>query len=363
LQDDVSCLAVDEVACALLDRIAASPGGGDADHLVLADHLIQTGQPTWGELIALACAEARGALTRASRHRLFLLRGDPGPWLGPVKPVTFRRELDRGLLVATGIDGRRHGMVAASVGHIAWRTVREVQLHDHAWWAVHPRAADEIAAVLRGLPALASLRGVSMNIVLALGGAAPLPIRSLELFMPRHADPMDREGHEALGGPAFEGVRHLVLDHGAFRDRGFDPAELAWWLAAAPITRNVETLYLGFLPLEPWRGAVALHARPALRTCRAYHRAGHFELVRDASGQFRHLSVSARYGTGFSAPRQLDTLEAELAQLAPASLTQLRLVVTPSMRAEAELRLARLAARQPGAALELITASPDEAAR
>lgn len=354
---------MDEVARALLDRIAASPGGGgsgEADHLVLADHLMQHGQPRWGELVALACAEARGTLTRSQRHRLFLLRGDPGPWLGPVKPVTFRRRFDRGLLVATGLDGRRPGLVAASAGHLAWRTVREVELHEHARWAGHFRAPDEIAAVLRDLPALRTLRGVTMDIVIALAGGAPLPIHTVELFLYRSGDDAMYQGvHAALGGPAFATVREVALGHGIYRDR-FEPAELDWWLAEAPITGHAEVLRLGFLPrLEVWRQGLARAARPVLRASSAHSYRGHFELARDAAGTWSRLSAGAALGAGLASPHRLDELEAELAEVPPGSLTAIELRAVPALREEVERRLPRIAALQPGAMIEPIWIAPD----
>lgn len=352
---------MDEVACALLDRIAASRDAGDADHLVLADHLMQSGHARWGELVALACAEARGTLTRGQRHRLFLLRGDARSWLGPVKAVTFRRRLDRGLLVATGVDARRRGIVAAAAGHLAWRTVREVELHEQARWAGHFQTTDEIAAVLRQLPALAALRGATMDIVLALGGAPPLPVRELELFLYRHsAEPMYLGVHELLGGPAFANVRGLALGSGLYRDRSFDPAELDWWLGDAPIAARLEALRVGFVPrLETWRQALDRRARPALRACRANNFAGHFALARDAAGRWSRLSASYGREAAFVAPRQLDALEPELAQLAPGSLTSIELRIGPALRPDAEQRLPRIAAHQPHASIELSCATAD----
>ncbi|HWO21002.1 MAG TPA: hypothetical protein VNO30_19680 [Kofleriaceae bacterium] len=359
---------MDEIARALLDRIAASrtgdDGGGgdddsDADHLVLADHLMQIGEPDWGELIALACAESRGALPSALRHRLFLLRGRARSWLGPVKAVTFQRRFDRGLLVATGVDARQPGMIAAAASHLAWRTVREVALHEHAYWAGHFRAGDEIAALLCQLPALAALRGVTMDVVLALSlawpGEAPLPVRALELFFYRPSDdPMYGDVHELLGGPVFAGVRDLALGAGIHRDRRLDPAELDWWLGAAPIMAHVEALGLGYVPdLEPWRLALARSARPGLRACRGRSAVTCFKLERDEAGAWTRLLARGRGDPSSLTPRRLDHLELELGQLAPGALTRLALQVPPALRGDLEPRLPRIAARQPRAAIEV----------
>ena len=359
---------MDEIARALLDRIAASPAGGggdgdgDGDHLVLADHLMQIGHPGWGELIALACAEARGGLTKVQRHRLFLLRGDTRSWLGPVKAVTFRRRFDRGLLVAAGLDARRRGLIAASYGHAAWRTVREIALHEHARWAGHFRPNDEIAALLPRLSALAALHGVTIDLVRELAGGPPLAIRELGLVLYRHsAEPIYEEAHEILGGPVFERVRALVLGYGLSRDRRVDPAELEWWLAAAPIMRRVEALDLGYLPeLETWRQALVRSARPALRICRAHDLGIFFKLARDPAGGWSRLVTRCRDLPSSTSPFRLEQLERALAPLAPGALTSLEIQVVPPQRAEAERRIARIAAHQPGAALEVTCATADE---
>jgi hypothetical protein len=365
----VSCRALDEIARALLDRIAASAGSGDgsgdrdADHLVLADHLMQIGEPAWGELIALACAEARGALPPALRHRLFLLRGRARSWLGPVKAVTFQRRFDRGLLVATGVDARQPGLIAAAADHLAWRTVREVALHEHAYWAGHFRAGDEIAALLHQLPALAVLRGVTMDVVLALAlawpGGPPLRARALELFLYRPSDdPMYGDIHALLGGPVFAGVRELALGAGIHRDRRLDPAELDWWLGTAPITAHVEALSLGYVPdLEPWRLTLARSARPVLHTCRGRSAVTYYKLERDAAGAWTRLLARGRGDPSSLTPRRLDHLELELGQLAPGSLTWIELQVPPALHADLEPRLARIAARQPRAEIA-VTAAP-----
>jgi uncharacterized protein (TIGR02996 family) len=352
---------VDEVARALLDRIAASPGDGDADHLVLADHLMQHGDPGWGELISLACAEAHGTLTRGQRHRLFLLRGDLR-WLGPIKAVTFHRRLERGLLVATGVDARRRGMIEASFGQLAWRTVREVTLHERARWAGHFCPHDELAALLRQLAALTSLHGVTSDVVRALAAGPPLALRELGLFLYRHsAEPMYGEVHEVLGGPVFDSVRELILGNGLYRERNADPAELDWWLGAAPITRHVEVLNVGHLPeLELWRQALARSARPALRALRAHNLAMYFKLERDAGGRWSRLTARCRDRPGSTSPLRLDQLERALAPLAPESLTSLEVQVVPTLQPEAERRIARIAARQPGAALAVTSATADE---
>ena len=348
-------MPVDEVAYALLDRIAASTREGDADHLVLADHLMRIGHQHWGELIVLACAEARGELSREQRHQLFLLRGDARAWLGPVKAVTYRREIDRGMLVGTGLDARRRGMIAAAAEHPAWRTVREVALHEHARWAGHFRANDEIIALLRRLPALAKLRGVTMDVVLALGLAAaeaePLRVRALELFLyKRNTDAIYREVHESLGGLAFETVRELALGAGFYRDGNVDLTELDWWLAAPPIMRRIEALELGYVPqIGPWREALTRNARQALRVCRAYTLTAGFQLERDAAGGWTRLT--ARCGeeprTTSRWQSRLDQLEHELATIAAGSLTSLELRVSPELLPEAERRLEQIAMRQP----------------
>ena len=355
--------AVDEVAYALLDRIAAAEGGGgDADHLVLADHLMQIGHASWGELIMLSCAEARGTLSKVLKHRLFLLRGEPRAWLGPVKAVTYRREIDRGLLVATGLDGRQQGVVAAAAEHPAWRTVREVALHEHARWAGHFRANDEIVALLRRLPALARLRGVTMDVVLALAGAAaaPLRVRALELFFySRNTDAIYREVHEILGGPAFETVRELALGSGIARSgNAVDREALDWWLGGAPILRHVEALQLGYLPhLEPWREALTRCASPALRVCRARNLVTSFQIERDAAGGWTRLTARCQEEPRATSTLRIDQLERELATIAPGSLAAIEIQVSPALQPEAERRLERIATRQPGATITVTGAT------
>jgi hypothetical protein len=355
---------VDEVACALLDRIAASTGDGDADddRLVLADHLMQIGHRSWGELIMLSCDEARGPLTRELRHRLFLLRGDSKAWLGPVKAVTYRREIDRGLLVATGLDGRRRGMVAAAEGHPAWRTVRHVSLHEHARWAGHFRANDEIVELLRRLPALTELRGVTMDIVLALAtaDAAPLRVRALQLFLYKSAtDALYREVNEILGGPAFETVRELALGWGIHRtDHRVEPEELGWWLGGAPIMRHVETLRLGILPeLELLREALARRASRGLRACHAQSWAMSYAFERDAAGGWSRLTARLGDDPHTAAGIRIDRLERELATLAHGSLAAIEICVPAALRPGVERRVEQIATRQPDAAITVTEAA------
>ena len=89
----------------LYAAVYASPDD-DAPRAVLADALQDAGDPR-GELIALQLREAAGDATDEMRERARVLVQKHGkPWLGALRPITYRAELRRGFLARLELAGK-----------------------------------------------------------------------------------------------------------------------------------------------------------------------------------------------------------------------------------------------------------------
>jgi uncharacterized protein (TIGR02996 family) len=144
----------------LLDAIAAEPEGQDAARLVYADWLLERGDDN-GEMIALACAEARRRLDGAERARLDeLCVTRHTRWLGPVAAVTMQQRWSRGLLDACTLGKNAPGVVAPALGHRAWSTV--TRLDGRGAFL----ATDDVVALVTQ-PALRSLRSLTISLAVA----------------------------------------------------------------------------------------------------------------------------------------------------------------------------------------------------
>lgn len=150
----------------LLARVYAHPDD-DAARLVLADHLLEQGDPL-GEFIMLQCA----ARPDGARIRELLSRHEVA-WQAPLGPLIRHKatRFERGFPVAVRLSFAGQEWPAPGP---AWGTVREI---DGALM-VTPRAAGWFAHP--HLHAVTFLRGMRPTFVPHLG-AYPLPVRRLEL--------------------------------------------------------------------------------------------------------------------------------------------------------------------------------------
>lgn len=107
----------------LLDAIVAAPDD-DAPRLVYADWLGDRGDDR-GEVIALACLDAKHLLEHADRARLnALLQTNEAQWLGPVAQVAQGRRWVRGFLEECTLARAAPGVVEPALEHPAWSLVR-----------------------------------------------------------------------------------------------------------------------------------------------------------------------------------------------------------------------------------------------
>lgn len=289
---------MDRERCQLLID-AACRSGDVATRLVLADALLEAGMTAWAEFIQLSC---KGHLSPAEQHRLRMLRGNrrQREWLGPIAPVTIRerRAYDRGLLDVCTVDVRGGARLEATLGQLPWRSVRRVVFNTEVVTPQPEHAIEDKARFVRSpeLVALRELGGVPSEVVLALAGGEPLPLRSLGMWTARaitHASYADARA--ALASPAFARVTHLVV---GFRDYGpvwqDAPPNLDWFVGSA-LAERVEVLELLCFgrPLEAWQTLLDDQAPAKLVECRLSEgrwawRDHHptVRLVRDASGRF-----------------------------------------------------------------------------
>jgi uncharacterized protein (TIGR02996 family) len=166
LADRIAAPAATHDLAALERAVFANPDD-DAPRLVLADALLEAGDPR-GELIALQCRETLDKEQRAREKELIASHGKT--WLGPLAPIlraSFRFE--RGFLAACEVNGLKAEIIAELVGHPTWATVREL--------AGSPRIALD--------PIMRSLRVLEFSAYEARNTGLPEGWRDLLVDVPR----------------------------------------------------------------------------------------------------------------------------------------------------------------------------------
>lgn len=218
---------------ALLEAIYASPDD-DGPRAVLADHLIQQGDPR-GTFIALQLSRARGGGWPSKQERRLLHR-HARRWCGALGPLLSRRGMrfERGFLHTARVQGQlsTHSLpvVAGVVGRPEWRTVRTLALprdiHDDE--RVHATALELLSHPV--LDRLQALYNLSPSLARALQDhAPPAALQELGLSGPFGAEPL------SLGTAGLAGVRRLLLGGRIY-------LHMLHWLWSAPLWPRLEAI-------------------------------------------------------------------------------------------------------------------------
>lgn len=309
---------------ALLRACAAAPED-DAPRLVLADGLLERGDP-WGELLALSCRLAREGGTAEERARQAALERALGPGIGAgVGGLASRFELRRGLVGAVWMDGATFAREGARL--LAEHPIEELHLS--------PLDGAGLARLARA-PALARLStlvlshgDVEHERLLALAPFAESAdlagLRALDLSWFCTVASDWREALAALRAPRLASLR---LDWGAVS------ASALTGLAENPGPR-VEALSLSHathLGRKPWVASPSPGdlADPDEVVAEAFERLGHAEAFRALSRVSLEAweAPSARdLGAWLAAPNAaaLASLDLSLTRLDGAALAGARL--------------------------------------
>ena len=157
----------------LLDAIVAAPDD-DGPRLVYADWLGDRGDDR-GEVIALACLDARHLLECADRARLnALLQTNELQWLGPVAQVAQGRRWIRGFLEECTLARAASGVVEPALEHPAWSLVRTLHAR-RAFLSTGDLARLVSQRALRSLESLALDGEVAQALASSAAAQAPRP--------------------------------------------------------------------------------------------------------------------------------------------------------------------------------------------
>lgn len=142
---------IEELVSAIFER-----PGDDALRLVLADALLETGDPR-GDLVAEQRRRQLKRVTTESKKERALLKAHRDEWLGPIAPAIKSESFRLGFVSSAAIKGGKHDfkkLVAAR----EWRTIERLVAGNHR--NVGSISHDTAAAILAG-PNLVSLQEVS----------------------------------------------------------------------------------------------------------------------------------------------------------------------------------------------------------
>lgn len=267
---------------ALFAAVYADPKA-DGPRAVLADHLLERGDPR-GEFIALQLAKQRRPPSgSAARREKQLLQAHRVAWLGPLaKMLVGEEKWDRGFLSEAWAK-----LAGDTDGDPRWNTVTKVNLYvaDHA----HPR---ELAS--GNFRALSTLHGVfRLGLEVLLRAPEKPPLEELEFTGPGSQSGWNKQQLQTLLKlTAFPNLTRLKLS----------PALWPWeakhldWLWSSALAQQLQSLELDLnLPLDVAGCLHAANALPGLQRLVVGHSFFYFELTRgdDARLSKLHLHFSA----------------------------------------------------------------------
>lgn len=206
----------DAVALDLLAAVHADLAS-DANRMVLADRLLELGDPR-GELVALQLARARtGALPTQRERELLSLYGRA--WIGPLAPHLVRHGFHRGFLATAVVDGRAP-VPPPLRDHPLWATVEDLETEDpELLLAPALRSLRRIAVTAEVLEGIVQ-EGRPLAVETVVGASIPLRGRVVQggLALP----PSDLQ--PLVSARALERVRAMSLsaDTPALADRAAD---------------------------------------------------------------------------------------------------------------------------------------------
>ncbi len=278
---------------ALFAAVYANPFA-DAPRAVLADHLMEAGDPR-GEFIALQLQKPKGTLRRERQ----LLEAHESDWLGPLAHVVLpmSNEWERGFLSAT--HARLHG---ETVGDPRWATVTRLEMIA----ADHARPFELTCGTMTHLMELTGASPLCLDLLLkgkpakqqrALKGFADPttgfhwpPLEHLGLRLERTVHGIAKRHVDALlRAASFPQLRSLALDITPY----WNALEIEW-LWKSRLARRLQNLTLrGAPPLDVAGTLARAQALSALHTLTLEHRTARFRFRRSNSGALDALEIFA----------------------------------------------------------------------
>ena len=260
---------------ALFDAVYADPHS-DARRLVLADHLLELGDPR-GEFITLQIQKQQRPLSgSAMRREKLLLRKHREAWLGPVaKLLVGEEQWERGFLSQAWAR-----LTGDTDGDRRWNTVKKLNLY-----AVDTITPRELGS--GNFKALTNLQGLfRLGLEVLLDARERPPLEEVEVAGPgSHSGWNKQQIATLLKMTAYSGLTRLKLS----------PALWPWearhleWLWASPLARQLSSLKLDLnLPLDVAGCLFAAARLPRLERLVVAHSFFYFEFTR---GTDRELSV------------------------------------------------------------------------
>lgn len=267
---------------ALFAAVYADPKA-DGPRAVLADHLLEQGDPR-GEFIALQLEKQRRPLSgNAARRERLLLQTHRAAWLGPLaKMLVGEEKWERGFLSEAWVklNGERKG-------DPRWNTVKKINLY-----VADSTAPRELSG--GNFRALSTLHGVfRLGLEVLLAATDRPPLEELEFSGPGSQSGWNKQQLTALLKlTSYPSLTRLKLS----------PALWPWearhlqWLWSSPLAQQLRSLELDLnLPLDVAGCLAAASGLPGLQRLVVGHSFFSFEFTRGADGRLSalHLHFSA----------------------------------------------------------------------
>lgn len=279
---------------ALFAAVYANPYA-DAPRAVLADHLLEAGDPR-GEFITLQLAKQRGALSHAAtRRERQLLEAYEQVWLGQLAHVVMpmTTEWERGFLLSA--QARLHG---ETVGDPRWGTVMRLRLlaPDHA------RPLELTGGTMTALLELTDATPTCLDVLLKGRPTRQRPLKGFSDSAGLLRPPLEHLGcrlERSLRGISKKHVDWLLklaelpqLRSLALQIVPYWNALEIEWLWKSRLARRLQNLTLGGAPpLDVAGTLLRARALSSLHTLTVSHRTAAFAFRRDAEGQLTELHL------------------------------------------------------------------------
>lgn len=263
---------------ALFDAVYADPRS-DARRLVLADRLLEEGDPR-GEFIALQMQKLQRPLSgSAMRREKLLLRKHRERWLGPLIPMLIGQEQwDRGFLSEAWAK-----LNGDTTGDPRWNTVRKLMLYVAD--STTPRELS--SGNFRALTSLHGLFRLGLEVLLKAKDRPPL--EELEFAGPGGQSGWNKQQIATLlKMTACPGLARLKLNPALW------PCEARHldWLWSSALARQLSSLELDLnLPLDVAGTLKAAASLPRLERLVVGHSFFYFEFTRGTDGRLSVLHL------------------------------------------------------------------------
>lgn len=280
------------VAHELLAAVYAAPGD-DGPREVLADHLLQRGDP-YGEFLSLQLARSHGRADDATRAReLALLATSNGVWAGRIGMAIEAGHFayHRGFVAYAQLP-RTKQTLAQFQSEPAWNTV---EIFDVTWSITVKADRDALTEILRASPGVRAVLGVPTSYLAALDPATLAKLERIEVEIGEPEDTVLVHRWLATAHrPRTLAIRHRPATSGPSRIEDLERAAVERILEAPQLSRLGKLVVCTHVP-QTWLARLEATRLPVIAFAMSVL---HVELAREGGGYPRAVARQI-HGAGY----------------------------------------------------------------